>query len=231
MTVHALEPVEAYLPYAEGAAKKFCSILRQNCKLSYDDVLQEARIALLNAYSKYSAEKNNSFKTYAYIKMRGAILDYSRKALNQPLYIAKQRVIEINNYVAKLDSEGITKTDEELAKDLHRDVQSIKESRQLRLTNKLLDFTSCESSNETGGKSDAPIYETSSTEESDAQFIRLSVESAINKLPVKQKDILVDVYFNNLSDTQLAQKHSVCKASAANYRIKAINMFKQVYLS
>jgi len=230
MVEQKLEPVENYLHNAELAAKKFCSSITLNSKFSYDDILQEARMALLKAYSSYSFDKNTSFKTFAYIKMRGAILDYTRRALEQPLYATKERVNEINEYVAKLDSEGITKTDAEIAVDLRKDVKSVREARQLLLTNKVVDFTSCESGNDLDTAT-SHIYDKPSTETLDIAFTQLDVESALNKLPVKYKDILTDVYFNDMNDVQLAEKYSICKASAGNWRKKAINTFKHVYLT
>jgi len=55
-----------------------------------DDLLSDAYIGFLDAQSKYDASKNPNFKSYAYVRVRGAIIDGMRSREWLPRKVLKE---------------------------------------------------------------------------------------------------------------------------------------------
>ena len=72
----AAELVEEYAPLVRIVAKKIAYRLPPNVEL--DDLISAGVIGLLDAIEKFDAEKCPSFRRYAEIRIRGAILDELR---------------------------------------------------------------------------------------------------------------------------------------------------------
>lgn len=49
-----------------------------NGMINFDDLYQEGALGLMDAVTKYSPDKNAGFKTYASIRVKGAIMDFIR---------------------------------------------------------------------------------------------------------------------------------------------------------
>ncbi|NLT94241.1 MAG: FliA/WhiG family RNA polymerase sigma factor [Clostridia bacterium] len=67
----------AYAPLIKYCAQRIYQGLPANVEL--DDLLAYGSIGLIDAINKFNPQKNNSFETYAVIRIRGAIIDGLRK--------------------------------------------------------------------------------------------------------------------------------------------------------
>lgn len=71
------EAVEHY----EKMVHKFANLMTTNTVCSYEDYVQEGRMAIVNAYISFSPEKGASFSTWVYNMIKGAMLDYQKNHL------------------------------------------------------------------------------------------------------------------------------------------------------
>ncbi|AQS54213.1 RNA polymerase sigma factor FliA [Jeotgalibaca dankookensis] len=70
------EEILTYLPLVEKVAK---GMTIKSHQYEYDDLYQFGVIGLLDAMEKYDASKNVAFESYAYTRIRGAIIDEVRR--------------------------------------------------------------------------------------------------------------------------------------------------------
>ena len=70
------EELEKYMEYARVQAR---CIKSRYPHISMDDLQSYAYMGLVDALSKWNPESGATFKTYAYIRIRGCIMDYIRK--------------------------------------------------------------------------------------------------------------------------------------------------------
>jgi len=76
--IHAREEIVLkFLPTINNMAQRLSVYLQPCCDT--DDLISEGLIGLLNAIEKYDLQKQAKFKTYAIIRIRGAMLDEIRK--------------------------------------------------------------------------------------------------------------------------------------------------------
>jgi RNA polymerase sigma factor for flagellar operon FliA len=68
--------VEHFLPYIKYQALRIASRLPGH--IDVEDLIQAGVMGLLSAFSKYDANRNTQFKTYAEFRIRGAMLDELR---------------------------------------------------------------------------------------------------------------------------------------------------------
>jgi len=66
-----------YTPLIKLIARKIS--LKTNSSIDLDELINQGVLGLIDAINKYNYTKNNSFKTYAEFRIRGAILDYLRQ--------------------------------------------------------------------------------------------------------------------------------------------------------
>jgi len=70
------EQIEQFLPMVHKIARKVATYLRP--PLSYDDLISAGTVGLVKAARDYDPRYQAEFKTYAYIRIKGAIIDELR---------------------------------------------------------------------------------------------------------------------------------------------------------
>jgi len=93
-----------YLPLVEKAAR---NVKVKSVEYEREDLVNIGFIGLMDAYNKFDASKNVPFENYAYIRIKGSIIDEVRKNAKVP----RSQMDRLNNYY---------KTKEELEQELHR---------------------------------------------------------------------------------------------------------------
>lgn len=73
--------IEDALRQYEGMVKHFVDSAAKNYVCGEEDLMQEGRMAIINAYNTYNPQKGAAFSTWVYKKVRGSILDYQKKNL------------------------------------------------------------------------------------------------------------------------------------------------------
>ena len=117
------EEILTLLPMVRKIARRAVSYIRP--PLSLDDLVSAGTIGLLKAARDFDASREAEFKTYAYIRIKGAVLDELRRASLLPSGVSKQvrQVQELSRKIA--EETGSLPTDEELARRLNVPIEAL----------------------------------------------------------------------------------------------------------
>jgi RNA polymerase sigma factor for flagellar operon FliA len=119
------ELVERYAPLARTVALKIAYRLPPSVEL--DDLISAGVIGLLDAVEKYDRSKNTSFRRYAEIRIRGAILDELR-SLDWVSRTVRRDSSQLNELTRRKTQElGREPSEEEMAQEMGVDLQSYHE--------------------------------------------------------------------------------------------------------
>jgi RNA polymerase sigma factor for flagellar operon FliA len=108
------EEILHLLPMVRRIARRAVTYIRP--PLSLDDLVSAGTIGLIKAARDFDASREAEFKTYAYIRIKGAVLDELRRASPLPSSVNKQvrHALDLSRRIA--EETGSTPTDEELAR-------------------------------------------------------------------------------------------------------------------
>jgi RNA polymerase sigma factor for flagellar operon FliA len=107
------EEILQLLPMVRKIAHRAVSYLQP--PLSFEDLVSAGTVGLLKAARDFDASHQAEFKTYAYIRIKGAVLDELRRASPLPSGVNRQirTALELSRKIA--EQTGTPPTDEELA--------------------------------------------------------------------------------------------------------------------
>jgi RNA polymerase sigma factor FliA len=108
--------IAQYLPLVHKIAQRVATYLRP--PLTYDDLVSAGTVGLVKAARDYDASFNAEFQTYAYIRIKGAVLDELRGWAFIPPNVNKQirRALDLSIEITK--QTGSPPTEDELAEKL-----------------------------------------------------------------------------------------------------------------
>jgi RNA polymerase sigma factor for flagellar operon FliA len=111
------------LPLVQNIARRAVSYVKP--PLSLEDLVSAGTVGLLKAARDFDASHEAEFRTYAYIRVKGAILDELRRACLLPSNVSKRvrQAIELSRQIA--EQTGTVPTDEELAQRLGIGVEEV----------------------------------------------------------------------------------------------------------
>lgn len=117
------EEIVQLLPMVRKIARRAVSYLKP--PLSFEDLVSAGTVGLLKAARDFDAAHQAEFKTYAYIRIRGAVLDELRRASVLPSAVTRQ-IRAARELCRKITEEtGIPPTDEDLAERLGISVEEV----------------------------------------------------------------------------------------------------------
>lgn len=111
------------LPMVHKIARRTVRYLRP--PLSFDDLVSAGTVGLLKAARDFDAARQAGFKTYAYIRIKGAILDELRRASMLPSGVNRQvcQALRLSQEITQ--QTGTVPTDEELAEKLGISIENV----------------------------------------------------------------------------------------------------------
>lgn len=117
------ERIVQLLPLVQKIARRAVTYLRP--PLSFEDLVSAGTIGLVKAARDFDPSHQAEFTTYAYIRIKGAILDELRGASLLPASLNKQirNAVELSQQITQ--QTGCTPTDEELAERLGLTVDEV----------------------------------------------------------------------------------------------------------
>ena len=96
--------------------------------LSMDDLMSYGIIGLIDAIEKFDITRETKFETYAYLRVKGEIIDYARRQDWAPAGVRqKLKLIEDTYYELGLKARGRV-TEEEVAKSLNMDIADLQKT-------------------------------------------------------------------------------------------------------
>ena len=214
-----------YAPLVKYVAGKVSMGMPQN--IEFDDLVSYGVFGLIDAISKFDPARGIKFKTYAMTRIRGAIFDELRSIDWIPRSI-RQKAKQIEQVISELENKlGRTVEDEEIAREM-----GIPSEEFQSLLNKL-SGTSMLSLNDIwylGDDNDElSILETLEAPENmnpdiliEKEEIRDYIIDAIQKLPDKEKKVIVLYYYEDLTLKEIGEILEVTESRVSQLHTKAI---------
>jgi RNA polymerase sigma factor for flagellar operon FliA len=221
--------VRQYAPLVKYVAGKVAIGMPQN--IEFDDLVGYGTFGLLDAIEKYDPSKNVKFKTYAVTRIRGAIYDELRSIDWVPRSV-RQRAKEVEDAIGYLENRlGRNPTDKEIADALG---MSIEEFNTLLLKLSSTTLVSINDSYFMGDDSDkvsiAETIESPSALKPDVivekEEVKKLIISTIEKLPDKEKKVLILYYYEDLTLKEIGEVLEVTESRVSQLHTKAIMRLK-----
>jgi len=171
---------------------------------NFEDLKQQGMIGLLKALDNYKPSEKTKFSSYAYIWIKGEILEYLRcdkniKISKELLSLSKEITVTTEILRNKFNKEPTIK---EIAFFLEKDEKDIEEaiiSREMVL--------SCDYNlNNDDENKNINLYDVTPYYEKKYEADYLDLYNEIAKLPIDEKEIIKSRYFNDMTQSELAKK-------------------------
>ncbi|MEN6372163.1 MAG: FliA/WhiG family RNA polymerase sigma factor [Armatimonadota bacterium] len=200
--------------------------LRPNAVVSYDDLVSNAIMGLIDAVEKFDPGKDVKFETYASVRIRGAVLDVL-KSLDWKPRSVQSSASELRRVFAKLEARfGRAATDEEVAAEMGIDIDTLNgllvDIGQSSVVS-LEELMACGDEYDGLGGSN-----TACGPDGDPMFVALIGErkqllvSAIDGLPEKEKLVISLYYKDGLTLKEIAAVLGVTESRACQLHSKAV---------
>lgn len=194
------------------------SIINKYKNFDQDDLYQVGMIGLIDAKRNYKEEVNTKFSTYAYFYILGKVKEYIRKS--NPYKISKD-IIKLNKSIEKATDImsqrlGRNPTDLELSLFLEIDEEKIIETRQALQNIKSLDYN----------EENVDLYNSIKVEDKNINSDILDLKEAINNLSKEEQDIIIDRYFNDLTQTEVSKELGMSQVQVSRKETKILQKLK-----
>jgi RNA polymerase sigma factor FliA len=208
------------LPMVRKIARRAVSYLKP--PLSFEDLVSAGTVGLLKAARDFDASHQAEFKTYAYIRIKGAVLDELRRASLLPSAVNRQirTAMELSRKIAA--ERGTPPTDEELAGQLGIPVEQVYE---LFENARAQRFVSIDALNEEQpGLGDLLPSDESDAPDGALQKAELVEElaKAIRELDERRVQIIVLYYQQHLTMKQIADVLEITESRVSQLHASAL---------
>ena len=198
------EAMEALLQVMEPLIKYWC---QSQCYLPWEreDLQQVARIAVVGALERFEPEKEIRFKTFAYRTVSGKIMNYYRD--NTWRVVIPRKYRELSTRITRAEGEyyqqhGSAPTTDQLAELLQMDknaLQEALEAKQASQTTSLSEQLCEENSNM------PELYLGANDENLEYVELKKDLKAAMEMLTPQQKQVIYYRYFEDLTQSKIAQ--------------------------
>jgi len=214
------EQITQLLPMVHKIAHRVVTYLKP--PLSFEDLISAGTIGLLKAARDFDSSRQAAFKTYAYIRIKGAILDELRSLSLLPVNFNKQvlKALELSRRIS--EQTGTVPTTDELAEKLGISVDKVYE---LFETARAQHFVSID-----GFGQDRPALSEflASTDPArpDSRLERTELidklTKAIQQLDQKRRQIILLYYHQHLTMKQIADIMNITESRVSQLHASAI---------
>jgi len=214
------EQITKFLPMVHKVVRRVVTYIKP--PLSYEDLVSAGTVGLVKAAHNYDPSHQAEFKTYAYIRIRGAILDELRNFSLLPANIDKQirQAAQISMEITK--QTGTTPSDEQLAAKLCISVDKLYRT----LENaRVKHFVSIDSSPENAPPLTASLA-IADTLAPDRQLEKAELvdklTEAIARLNKRQRQIIILYYQQELTMKQIAEVFGITEPRVSQLHASAL---------
>lgn len=214
------ERIIDYLPMVSKIARQVISYLKP--PLSFEDMVSAGTVGLVRAARDFDPAKGVEFKTYAYIRIKGAILDELRGWTFVPANISS-RIKDAQRITREImEQTGTAPTDERLAEEL---AVSIEELYQILEKGRAQHFISLESDSEESpclGNFLVANQEGAPEERIERQELVNNLAKAIQQLPEKPRRVILLYYHQDLTMKQIAEVLEITESRVSQLHASAL---------
>ena len=208
------------LPMVRSIAHRAVSYLRP--PLSMEDLVSAGTVGLIKAARDFDASRQAEFRTYAYIRIKGAVLDELRRASMLPSGVSRQirTAQELRRSIT--DQTGTPPSDEELAEQMGL---SVEELYGLLESARAQQFVSIDAlGDEQPALSELLVAADAAPPGSRLEKAELvqALAEAIQQLDERRKQIIVLYYNQNLTMRQIAELLEVTESRVSQLHASAL---------
>ncbi|MDR1127188.1 MAG: RNA polymerase sigma factor WhiG [Treponema sp.] len=217
--------VTQYAPLVKYVAGKVAITMPHN--IEFDDLVGFGQFGLLDAIDKFDPNKGVKFKTYAVVRIRGAIIDELRSIDWVPRSI-RQKAREVENVIGMLEAQlGRIATDREIAdalgmteEDYGKTLMKISCTTMLSLND--VWFSGDENDKISIGESLEASTSLNPDVMMEATEVKRVINESLKELPEKEKQITVLYYYEGLTLKEIGHILGVTESRVSQLHTKAI---------
>ncbi len=208
------------LPMVHKIAQRVISYIKP--PLTYEDMISAGTLGLIKAAKDFDPSQQAEFKTYAYIRIKGAILDEMRKWSFVPTHVNKQ-IQKVHRTAEKLTEEnGNSPNDEQIAEKMGITIDQLFE---IYKNNRTRNFLSLDAFNEEDSNF-ANIISKPNTNRPEQkiekeELIR-KVTEAIEQLNEKERQVIILYYKQELTMKEIAKVFDITEPRVSQLHAEAI---------
>jgi RNA polymerase sigma factor FliA len=221
--------VEEFIPIIKHLAYKVSKGFEE--KNMIEDLISAGVVGLLEAIEKYDTKRGAKLNTFAYLRIRGAMVDELRSRDWFPRS-ARSKAKKIEEVIRRLENRlGRYPKEEEVAEEMHIDFEDYLS---LMKDYKNLSILSIEDLHEAVGEDREKIISYVTDESDDpekfAEFHELEeiLAKEIERLPEKQKIVLSLYYHEDLNMKEIAKSLSITEARVCQIHSQAIISLRSI---
>ena len=214
------EQVTQFLPMVHKIVRRVVIYVKP--PLSYDDLVSAGTVGLVKAARDYDPSHQAEFKTYAYIRIRGAILDELRNFsfvpanVDKQIHKAAQASMEITNQT------GAAPTDEELSGKLRIYVDKLYRTFENARAKHFVSIDSSQENSPALGDSLAAVKTPAPDEQLQQVELTEKLTEAIQHLSDRQRQIIILYYQQELTMKQIAEVFEITEPRVSQLHAKAL---------
>jgi RNA polymerase sigma factor for flagellar operon FliA len=208
------------LPMVRKIARRAVSYLKP--PLSFEDLVSAGTVGLLKAAKDFDASHQAEFKTYAYIRIKGAVLDELRRASLLPSGVNRQirTALELSRKIA--EQTGKPPTDEELAGQLGVPVKEVYELFESARAQRFVSLDALDQEQPGLGE----LLAAAETDRPDSRLEKAemieSLAGAIRQLDEKRLQIVILYYTEHLTMKQIADVLEITESRVSQLHASAL---------
>ncbi len=213
-----------YIPLVKYIVNKIIKTLPKN--IEYEDMVEYGIIGLLDAVEKFDITKDINFKTYAVIRIRGAIYDELRVMDMLPRSLRTLSKNIENAYIEIEKKNGKSATDEEVAAYLNIDIKELDEIYSKVNVANISSLNDILHNNEDGKTTVADIIEDKKNENPqealEKKEIKKELLKILKELNEKEKMVISLYYYDEITLKEIGKAMDISESRVSQIHSKAV---------
>ncbi len=218
--------VSNYVPLVRRLCRRF-----RTSREPQEDLFQIGMIGLLNAIEKFDPNRGTSFSSLAIPEVLGAILNYLRdhgSLIKVPRTLRRNKLTIDKVAESMTSSLGRWPTPEELAEACDLSVDEVYAATELGRIGDPRSLDENVESEDADGSVTLAEYVGSEDDEFDLSLDRLTLATALDTLPDREKTILQLRFYKGMSQRQIAERISISQMHVSRLERAALQKLRQV---
>jgi RNA polymerase sigma factor for flagellar operon FliA len=214
------EQITELLPMVHKIVRQVVTYLRP--PLSFEDMVSAGAVGLVKASHDYDPSHKTEFKTYAYIRIKGAVIDELRASSLLPANINK-KINRARQFSRKiLEQTGTNPTDAELAEKLGITVDELFETFENARAQYFVSLDGFEEDSPVLSNLLAAVHTSAPDEQIEKVELIDNLAEAIQKLPKRQRQLILLYYQQHLTMKQIAEIFEITESRVSQMHASTI---------
>ena len=212
--------ITSFLPMVHKIVQQVVTYLRP--PLSFEDLVSAGTVGLVKAARDYDPFRRAEFKTYAYIRIKGAVLDELRGWSFAPASLNKriQNALELSRKIT--EQTGTAPTDEELAEKLGITIDKLYQTFENARAQHFVSIDGFADSTPILGDILAAANTTTPDEQIEQTELIDNLTQAIQQLPERKRQLVLLYYQQHLTMKQIADLFKITEPRVSQLHASAL---------